>query len=87
MAAKRAAHRYTLQLNVPDLGPPRCRGGPQPTEARVAAKRAELEAALREAGVRVAPDATTKLYQYYVRGPRAAPRALARCTANSAIAQ
>ncbi len=44
----------------------------------MAAKRAELEAALREAGVRVAPDAKTKLYQYYVRGP---PRCPARaCT-------
>jgi len=39
----------------------------------VAAKRAELEAALREAGVRVAPDAKTKLYQYYVRGPPPCP--------------
>lgn len=47
-------------------------GGPRPTEERVAAKRRELEAALQQAGVPVAPSARTKLYQYYVSGPLAA---------------
>lgn len=42
-------------------------GGPRPTEERVAAKRKELEAALQQAGIPVAPSAQTKLYQYYVR--------------------